>query len=685
MTVATPSVGAPIERVDGRLKVTGQAQYAYESPVERPAYAWLVQSTIPKGRILAIDTAAALREPEVLAVLTHENAPRLHTEDAELQVLQSDRIAYHGQVIALVVAESSEQARAAAELVTIQYATEDHRTQLRADDDQLYAPEQVNPSFATDTEEGDVEGALAGAAVIVDRTYTTPAEHNSPIETHTTVACPTDGGGFELHDTNQGPHGILPDLLEAFDLDEDQLRILSPYVGGAFGSKAFTHPHQILALMAARATRRAVKLTLTRQQMFTLAGYRTPTIQRVALGAQADGRLLAIVHEVVEQTSAIKEFAEQTAVVTRMMYAAPHRRTSHRLAALDMPVPSIMRAPGECPGMFALESAIDELAVATGIDPIELRIRNEPERDPETGLAFSSRNLVACLREGAERFDWVQRDATPAVRREGRWLLGTGVASSTYPSRRRDSTALIRVHDDDYDVLLDASDIGTGAWTVLTQIAADALDAPVARIHLRIGDSALPKAPGAGGSMGTASWGSAIVDAASKLRADGGREALGQTGSNGAGETHAMHGYGAQFAQARVNVDSGEIRIPRLLGVFAVGALLNPRTARSQLVGGMTMGLSMALHEESVLDPRYGAYVTHDLAEYHIATNADIGEIEVSWIDEHDPHVNPMGAKGIGEIGIVGTAAAIANAVHHATGVRVRDLPLRPERVLAGL
>jgi len=344
--------------------------------------------------------------------------------------------------------------------------------------------------------------------------------------------------------------------------------------------------------------------------------------------------------------------------------------------------------------MFALESAMDELAVACGLDPIELRIRNEPAVDPETGHPFSSRGLVACLREGAQRFGWQPRDPTPRTRRDGRWLVGTGVAASTYPSGQFPATALVRVDQAGrYRVSIAASDIGTGAWTVLTQIAADALEVPPERVHVEIGDSALPRAFVAGASTGTASWGWAIVDAAQKLRrrlrddyggvppAEG-LEATGSFNGNPEAQQFSMHAFGAQFAEVSVNVDTGEVRVPRLLGVFAAGRIINPKTARSQLLGGMTMGLSMALHEQSVLDPRFGDYVNHDFAEYHIATNADVGAIEVSWIEEEDPHVNPLGAKGIGELGIVGTAAAVANAVYHATGVRVRDLPITLDKLV---
>jgi xanthine dehydrogenase YagR molybdenum-binding subunit len=693
--IATRAIGAPLDRIDGPLKVTGAAKYAFEYPAENAAYLHLVQSTIAKGRIAAIDAGAARALPGVIAVLTHENAPRIEVsdEDATLRVMQSEAIGYVGEIVAAVVAETSEIARHAAGLVAVTYEQHPHDVELRADRPDLYAPEKVNAGFATDTREGDVEAAFAAAAVRHDATYTTPHYHNNPLEPHATVAL-WDDDGLMLYDANQGPHGILDDVAKAFGLPPERVRIISPYVGGGFGSKAFTHPPVIVAAMAAKVARRPVKLAITRHQMFSLVGYRTPTIQRVRLAADAGGRLTAVAHEVVEQTSRLEEYAEQTAVATRQMYAAPNRLTTHRLAKLDVPTPSIFRAPGETPGMYALESAMDEMATACGLDPVQFRIRNEPEIDPDTKHPFSSRNLVACLREGARRFGWDGRDPAPRARRDGNWYVGTGVAASTYPTRRRPSQAVIRVdREGRYDVLIDASDIGTGTWTALTQIAADALEVPVERVKFAIGDSSLPKAPNAGGSMGIVSWGSAIVDAARKLRARlhddlggvvpaDGLEAHGETGKNPESERFSMHAYGAQFAEVRVDADTGEVRVPRLLGVFAVGRIINAKTGRSQLIGGMTMGLSMALHEETVLDPRFGHYVNHDLAEYHIATNADTKSVEAYWIDEDDPYVNPLGAKGIGEIGMTGTAAAIANAVHHATGIRIRDLPITLDKLL---
>jgi xanthine dehydrogenase YagR molybdenum-binding subunit len=475
-----------------------------------------------------------------------------------------------------------------------------------------------------------------------------------------------------------------------FGLDPDRVRVVAPYVGGGFGSKGLPHANIILAALAAQMVEgRPVKFALTRQQMFSGVGYRTPTIQRIRLGADEYGKLTAISHDVIEQTAKIKEFAEQTAVATRMMYATENRRTTHRLAALDVPVPSWMRAPGEAPGMYALEAAIDEMAIACNLDPIEFRIRNEPEIDAETGLPYSSRNLVACLRESASRFGWEGRDPTPRARQEGRWLVGTGVAASTYPVfRLPGSAARIRFEGDGrYTVEIGAADIGTGTWTALTQISADALGVGVDEIDLRIGDTTLPNASVEGGSSGITVWGSTIFEAARVFRERHGQnpsegdKVEGEMPYNPETENYAMHAFGAFIVEARVDADTGEVRVPRMTGVFAVGNIINPKTARSQILGGMTMGLSMALHEESMVDGRFGHVVNHDFAEYHIPTSADVGEIDVAWIDEEDPHVNPMGSKGIGEIGIVGSSAAVANAVHHATGIRVRDLPITPDKL----
>ena len=500
--------------------------------------------------------------------------------------------------------------------------------------------------------------------------------------------------GLTVYCGSQGVHGAQQSLAALFGLETSSVRVISPHVGGGFGSKVYLHPDIVLAVMAAKElASRPVKLALTRRQMFSQVGYRSPTIQRVEMAADASGRLLAIAHDSIEQTAKIKEFAEHATRSTRVMYAAPVQRTTQRIAALDVPVPGIMRAPGEAPGMFALESAIDELAIACGIDPIEFRIRNEPDTDPASGLPFSSRNLVTCLQEGARGFGWRPRDPAPRARREDGWLVGTGVAAAIYPMFRLPGGAAIRAHPDGRrTVSLGAADIGTGARTALMQIAADALDVRIKDVELRIGDSDLPFTSGAGGSSGTISWGTWIVEAAAELKerlADGGGvlppdglEVAIQGSANPYLEQVSMYTFGAHFAEVRVREDTGEVRVARMLGMYDAGRIVNPRTARSQLLGGMTWGLSMALHEHSFVDPRFGHVINQDFAGYHIAANADVGRIEVHWLDEPDLYFNPVGAKGIGEIGIVGTAAAIANAVYHATGVRIRDLPITLDKLL---
>jgi xanthine dehydrogenase YagR molybdenum-binding subunit len=688
------STGPPLQRVEALDKVTGRAAYAYEYPHSGPVYAWIVQSSIARGRVVGVDADRVLRDDDVLSVLWHENAPRLgDAGDAMLAVLQSPQVAYRGQVVALVVARTAEAAREAARNLPVRYEELDHDVVLTPDHPTLYRPSKVNPAFETDTEQGDPDRAFEVAAVHIDAVYRTVALHNNPMEPHATTAV-WDNGQLTVTDSNQGGHPVRAALATLFQVEPDAVRVINAHVGGGFGSKGTARPGVVLAAMAALVTGRPVKLAMTRQQLFSLVGYRTPTIQRIRLGAAADGRLSSISHQVIEQTSTVKEFAEQTAVATRMMYAAEHRRTSHRLARLDVPIPSWMRAPGECPGFFAFESAMDELAVAIGLDPVELRIRNEPDLDPEKGVPFSSRNLVACLRQGADRFGWASRDPRPGVRRAGEWLIGTGMAASVYPTYLAPGTASAQVDESGhFTVSINATDIGTGARTALLQLAAEALTAPIERVTVRIGDTALPQAGVAGGSMGTASWGWPVVKACRQLceriaEHPGGVPAGGlsvTTSTQDDVKTLAnlsRHAFGAQFVEVRVNAVTGELRVPRMVGVFAAGRIVNARTARSQFIGGMTMGLSMALFEEGVLDAEFGDYANHDLASYHVAACADVGEIDVSWIEEQDPNLNGTGTKGIGEIGIVGTAAAVANAVHHATGVRVRDLPIHLEDVL---
>ncbi|MEU9213211.1 xanthine dehydrogenase family protein molybdopterin-binding subunit [Streptomyces sp. NPDC048415] len=691
------ALGAPAERREGRDKVTGLARYAAEHTLPGRAHAWPVPAAIARGSVRAIDTTAALRLPGIIAVLTHENAPRLgDADDPTLAVLQNSHVPHRGWLIALVVGETLEAARAGAAAVRVEYTEQDHDVTLTEDHPCAYVPEEANGGYPARTEHGDPEGAFGSAAVRVDADYRVPPLHNHPMEPHAATAR-WDDGRLVVHDSSQGATVVHTVLAALFRLPEEHVTVVSEHVGGGFGSKGTPRAHVVLAAMAARETGRPVTVALPRRAMPAVVGHRAPTLHRVRLGATPEGTLTSLLHEVTTHTSHVKEFVEQAAVAARVMYAAPHSRTSHRVVPLDVPTPSWMRAPGECPGMYALESAMDELAAALGMDPIELRIANEPDTEPDSGKPFSSRHLVECLREGARRFDWSHRDPRPRSRSAGPLFVGSGVAAATYPVLIWPSTASAQaLPDGTFTVRVNATDIGTGARTVLAQIAADALGIPLDRIRIEVGNSDLPSAPLAGGSSGTASWGWAVHEACTRLKASlaehtgplperGLTESADTAGTADADSAYARHAFGAHFAEVTVDTVTGEVRVSRLLGVYAAGHILNARTARSQFIGGMTMGLGMALTEGSTMDAAFGDFTESDLASYHVPAHADVPAVEAHWIDEDDPHLNPMGSKGIGEIGIVGTAAAIGNAVHHATGVRYRTLPLTPDRVLGGL
>ncbi|MDJ0428717.1 xanthine dehydrogenase family protein molybdopterin-binding subunit [Rhodococcus fascians] len=686
----TASIGRSIQRTESVDKVTGRARYAAEQPIAGQVYAWYVPATVPVGTVENVELADG--GPSVHALLWHGNAEKLgDVEDAELHVLQSNSVAYRGQIVAVVLADTLQDARAAAARVQVRYAdVRSPDNTLSADHSSLYAPESVNAGFPTDVTVGDPDAALTTAEHVVDNWYSTAPMHNSPMEPHATTAQWSDGV-LTVWDSTQAPSGVQGDLATAFGLEPENVRVIAENVGGGFGAKGSTRPNAVLAAMAARATGKTVKLVLPRQALFDVVGYRTPTLNHVRLGADSSGRLQAIAHDSFQQTSTIFEFCEQTSESTRHIYASPNRATTHRLAALDVGTPRWMRAPGEAPGMFAVETAIDELSTATGIDPIELRIRNEPDVDPASGNPFSSRSVVQCLREGAEKFGWDRRDSTPGRRREGNTLLGMGVATASYPVLISPSTAAARVEQDGtITVSVAASDIGTGARTVLRQIAADALEVDADAVTLELGDSALPKAPGAGGSSGTSSWGWAVTKVCTALRDQGplqpGNSAEADTTDDVEAQKElARMAFGAQFAEVAVDVDTGEVRVRRMLGVFGIGKVMNPRLARSQLIGGMTFGLGMALMESGVVDHEFGGFANHDLAEYHIPACADVTDLEAVWIEEVDTELAPMGGKGIGEIGAVGSSAAIGNAVYNATGVRVRDLPITLDKVLPHL
>ncbi|WP_329236932.1 xanthine dehydrogenase family protein molybdopterin-binding subunit [Streptomyces canus] len=694
-TARENAVGTAHTRVEGRDKVTGAARYAGEIPFADLAYGWLALSTVARGRIRSIDTADVLAMPGVVAVLHHGNAPRVETgyvgllgvPDPTVTVFQHDRVPHAGWPVALVVAETSEQAREAAEALVVHYEQEPHDVDFTGEHPDAYPVDFHGPAVI---EKGDLEAELAASAVVVDAEYTTPEEHHSMMEPHAATAR-WDGGRLEVVDSNQGTFWVASELAQMFSLDPSAVRVRSEHVGGGFGSKGI-RAHQVAAVMAATELQRPVRVVMTRRQMFSLTGYRSPTRQRLRLGADADGRLRALEHRSLSATSTVHEFIETAAGPARTMYGADAHHTANRLVRLDVPTPTFMRAPGEAPGSFALESAMDELAEKCGLDPIELRARNDPETGPVSGLPFSGRNLIPCFREGARRFGWADRDPRPGQRRDGRWLLGTGTAAASFPAGAGPSTAAVTAEaDGTYTVGINAADIGTGARTALTLVAADALETTPEHIRVLIGDSDLGPAFIAGGSMGTRSWAWAVTTAAGELRE---RLALGAdippegitvrsdtTEAIGALAQKERHSFGAQFAEVAVDPATGEVRVRRMLGIFAAGRIVNPLTARNQFVGGMTWGISMALHEEAVRDRALGSHYGADLAGYHVAAHADVPAIEADWIDDPDPD-DPVGIKGIGEIGTVGAAAAVANAVWHATGVRHRDLPIRPDRIL---
>lgn len=711
--------GKAIDRVDGPLKVQGKVAYAAEhGGVGAVAYAFPVLATIACGRVLRIDTTAAKRAPGVIEVLTSKNAPRQDTaSDDAIPQLSGDRVKHYGQPVALVVARSYEQARHAASLVRPDYDAHDGRFDLGAGKDGARIPKDL-PYAKADTDKGDFETAYAAAPQKLDVVYTTPFQFHAAMEPHATMASWEDDA-LTVQTSNQMPTPGRKALAATFGIKAAKVRVLSAYIGGGFGSKLDVQPDAVLAALAAKATGQTVKLVLTRQQLFHVVGHRTNTIQRVRLGTDADGRILAEAHEAWSGNEPGNDEFEPTVLGTRSRYAGENRLNTHRQVDLDLPPAISMRAPGEAVGLLALEGAMDELAVQLGIDPIELRIRNEPPVDPELGVPFSSRQVVECMREGARRFGWDQRVAQPAQVRDGQWLVGIGMSSAVRGNMLMASKANVRLNPDgQLTARMAMTDIGTGSYTVFTQIAADLLGLPMERVTILLGDSDFPDTPGSGGSFGAASAGSGLYDACMQLRqklchsagidperarfehghlTDGDRsiglaalagangvEANGavQPGSNNT--NYNQNSYGAFFAEVGVDIDTGEIRLRRMLGVFAAGRILNPKTARSQALGGMIFGVGSALSEEIVLDTRYGAFINHDLAEYHVPVNADIGPMEAIFLSELDDKANPLKIKGLGEVGISGAGACIANAVYNACGVRIRDYPLTLDKVLAG-
>jgi xanthine dehydrogenase YagR molybdenum-binding subunit len=722
-------VGAGVDRVDGPAKVTGAARYPADFGFANLAHAVLVQSTVAAGRIRRLATRRAEASPGVLGVITHRNAPRLARAPGGLGIgppppLQDDRIVHHGQHIAVVVAETLEQAAAAARLVEADYET----TEPLLDADDPRAERVVNAS-GRDVSRGDVAAGMAVAEVIVDATYTTPVQTNNPLGLFASTAY-WDGDLLTVHDSTQGPTFVRAALAAAFGVPEAAVRVIAPFVGGAFGAGLRTWPHVVLAALAARMVDRPVKLVLSRAQMFTSIGYRPPTVQHLRIGARRTGELVAIDHEGTEPTALEDEYAESLTRATAALYDCPNLSGRTQQVRLNVACPTWMRGPGESPGVYALECALDELAWELGMDPVELRLRNYAEVHPQTGLPWASKALRACYEQGAERFGWARRAPEPCSMRNGRLLVGYGMATAYYgyvqvpcqakASLGRDGVAFVRSA---------ATDIGPGTYTVMTQVAADTLGLPLDRVRFELGDSTMPPAPLQGGSGLTAALGSAVHEACRQLlqafvelaagnpesplrgclasdvtAADG---CISPVHAPGTGETYtailARHElaeltadgasarrrdldaepsiFAAKFAEVEVDPDLGLVRVTRLVAAVDGGRILNEKTATSQIIGGTAGGIGMALLEETVSDPGTGRIANATLSDYLVAVNADVPDIDVIFVGEPDP-MNPIGVKGIGEVAIVGVAPAIANAVFHATGRRIRSLPITPEQLL---
>ncbi|HRJ90545.1 MAG TPA: xanthine dehydrogenase family protein molybdopterin-binding subunit [Pyrinomonadaceae bacterium] len=721
-------------RVDGRAKVTGKATYIAEFRFPDLAYGYLVQSTIARGKIREIDTAEAEKQPGVVRILTHKNAPKLASQqpDEEFGVrsrpffaLTTDTILFSGQPIALVVADTFEQARYAASMVKVTYDEQPPSTDLRKVADKRIEgrPRPVR---------GTPDEAFAAADVKVEAEYIIPVEHHNAMEPHATVAN-WDGEKLTVYDKTQGVDGVRNYLSTHFGIEKTKISVLSPFVGGAFGASLRPTPNTLLAVMAARETKRPVKVVYSRRQLATAHGYRPASIQRIRIGADKGGKLTSIIHEAVHNTSAHEDFTEDLVGVSRTLYACPNVRTSGAIARTDMQTPLWMRAPGTVSGVFALESALDELSYKLKIDPVELRLINYAEKDPDTGRPFSSKELRECYRQASARFGWKDRKPEPRSMRDGRLLVGWGMATGTWGAFLAPSSARVTLRADGTALVESGTtDIGPGTYTTISIIAAKQLGLPIEKIKFVLGDSDLPTAPSQGGSITTASVGTAVQECAQivqkqlieleskregspfagvafenivfenervfvKGRADTGSTIAELLGRNNLGHLAATHttrpdygergkyataSHGAQFVEVKVDEEIGIVRVTRVVQGTAAGKIINPKGAHSQEMGGVVWGIGMALTEKTEIDHRIGRIMNPNLAGYHVPVNADIGSIETIFVPEEDKIVNPLGAKGLGELGLVGIPAAIANAVFHATGKRIRELPITPDKLI---
>jgi xanthine dehydrogenase YagR molybdenum-binding subunit len=769
-------VGKPVNRVDGRLKVTGAAAYAAEFNMPNLTYGYMVLSTIVKGRIKSINTAMALRAPGVINVMTYENSMQLHFPqnadpgggkfaEKDLLPLQSNRVFYGGQVIAVVIAKTFEQAEHAARLVTADYDSEKAIFDLQENINDAYKPAQGLGGAEVQLKRGDTDSGMQTAAIKLEETYNTPVYHHNAMEPHATTAN-WDGDKLMIYDATQSVSGSKSLMASMLGIPKDKVRIVAYYIGGGFGSKGFSWPNTVLAAMAAKLVKQPVKLVLARQQMFTTAGRRTQTIQKISLGADISGKLTALKHDTISETSFVDEFVEPAGVASAMLYSTPNAEISHSLVRLNKGTPCPMRAPGEAPGTYAIEVAMDELAIKLNMDPVQLRLLNYAETEEQKQKQFSAKYLKECYQKGAEAIGWTERKNEPGAITEGNYLVGYGMATATYPANRSASTAKAVIFADGHaEVLCATQDIGTGTYTVMTQIAADAFGLPIDKVTMKLGDSDFPKGANSGGSQVSASVGApiraaalgavnkvvkmAIADGKSPLFgkkeedivarderiylksspatgeslaavlkrngmqkvealantkvstrqqqeanpvAKGSPEEQAETESKANAavqedeqtdrKPYAFHSFGAVFTRVLVDQHLGTVKVDRVVGVMDIGTVLNLKLAKNQIMGGMIFGIGMALMENTQYDPNDGRVVTKDLAQYLVPVNADMPYFDVQFIGKPDPVISPIGARGIGEIGITGITAAINNAIYNATGKRVRDLPVTPDKLL---
>jgi xanthine dehydrogenase YagR molybdenum-binding subunit len=744
MSNVHPYVGRATPRVDGPLKVTGRAKYAAEFFADDMVYAAAVPAPIAKGRIKSIDLAAAKRAPGVIDILTHDDRPDFPEDDAPFlndmvavpgspfRPLRNDRVLYSGQAIALVIADSHENARHAASLVTAEFDVETATVDVAAAKDRAYEPpvprEGIPPPPPP---RGDAEATFKGSEIRLQHDYRVAPEHHNPMELQATTVVWEGGGALTIHNKTQGVHNPKNYICSIFGLDPEKVRVFSPFVGGAFGMALRPHYDLFLAVLAALKLERSVRLVLTRGQMWTM-GWRPDTLQTVALSADADGRLTSISHHAIQATSQFEDYQEPVVNWSGLIYACPNVSLKYELAKLDVSTPSDMRAPGATTGVYALEAAMDELAYELKMDPLELRLRNYAERDGNDDKPFSSKELRAAYEQGAKKFGWSSRTPEPRSMRQGKELVGYGVATGCWEALMQPHSARAALSADGrLEVACGTADIGTGTYTILAQIGADAFDLPIEEVSAKVGDTTLPMAPVEGGSWAAASAGNAVQLACAALKeellkaarglddsplanadvahvtfADGKialtsdpeksvsyadalkaagtdrLEARGDFVPDGEfAKTYASYTHSAVFAEVRVDEELGVVRVERIVSAIAAGKILNLATARSQILGGVVMGVGMALHEESVWDKSLGRIMNANLGEYHVPAHADIHDIDVIFVDEEDK-ANPMGVKGLGEIGIVGAAAAVANAVFHATGKRIRELPITIDKLL---